>query len=101
MKFQFKAILVSFAIALTLVSCSNDDDKQETISGEGSLTLEFDNVYKDANVAFNTAYTNSNGEVVKLTTEKYIVSKIGLTKADGSTCTIPKSQSYLKGDGSK
>ncbi len=95
MKFQFKTILVSVAIALTIASCSKDDDAKETISGEGSLTLEFDNVYKDDNLAFSTAYTNSNGEVIKLTTAKYIISNIVLTKADGSTFTIPKSQSYF------
>lgn len=95
MKFQFKTIIAALAITFAFSSCSNDDDPVQVISGEGSLKLEFDNVYKDADLAFNTAYVNSNGETVKITEAKYIVSNIVLTKDDGSTYTVPKSQSYF------
>ena len=81
-------------MALTLVSCSNDDTT-ETISGEGTLKLEFDNVYRSADLAMNTAYTNSNGEVVKVSKLKYIISNIKLTNEDGTVFTYPKSQSYF------
>jgi hypothetical protein len=93
MKLQFKNILAVLAIAFTFTACSNDDDNTPT--GEGSLKLEFDNVYKSADLAFNTAYTNTNGETVKVSKAKYIVSNIVLTKADGSTYTVPKSESYF------
>ena len=92
MKFQLKKIAAVVAIAISLFSCSNDD---EVISGEGNLKLEFDNTYGTANFAFNTEYTNSNGEKVKATQLKYIVSNIVLTKADGTTFTYPKSSSYF------
>lgn len=92
MKFQLKNIAAVVAIAISLFSCSNDE---EIISGEGNLKLEFDNTYGTANFAFNTEYTNSNGEKVKATQLKYIVSNIVLTKADGSTFTYPKSSSYF------
>ena len=92
MKFQLKKIATVVAIAISLFSCSNDD---EIISGEGNLKLEFDNTYGTANFAFNTEYTNSNGEKVKATQLKYIVSNIVLTKADGTTFTYPKSSSYF------
>ena len=92
MKFQLKNIAAVVAIAISLFSCSNDD---EIISGEGNLKLEFDNTYGTANFAFNTEYTNSNGEKVKATQLKYIVSNIVLTKADGTTFTYPKSSSYF------
>jgi hypothetical protein len=92
MKFQLKKIAAVVAIAISLFSCSNDD---EIISGEGNLKLEFDNTYGTANFAFNTEYTNSNGEKVKATQLKYIVSNIVLTKADGTTFTYPKSSSYF------
>lgn len=82
------------AIAVTLFSCSNDDNN-ETITGNGNLKLEFDNVYKSANFAFNTNYTNSNAEVITVSKVKYIVSNIVLTKADGTTFTYPKSHSYF------
>lgn len=94
MKFQLKNIVAVMALALAFTSCS-DDDNNNQISGEGNLKLEFDNVYGDANFAFNTAYTNSNGEVVKATNAIYIVSNIVLTKTDGSTYTVPKSESYF------
>ncbi|MEN9981499.1 MAG: hypothetical protein RIR67_1175 [Bacteroidota bacterium] len=92
MKFQLKNIAAVVIIAISLFSCSNND---EVISGEGNLKLEFDNVYNANNLAFDTPYTNSNGEVVKINKLKYIVSNIVLTKADGTTFTVPKSQSYF------
>ncbi len=94
MKFFNQSLVIAFAMALTLVSCSNDDTT-ETISGEGTLKLEFDNVYRSADLAMNTAYTNSNGEVVKVSKLKYIISNIKLTNEDGTVFTYPKSQSYF------
>jgi hypothetical protein len=93
MKFQLKNILAVTAIALAFTSCSNDDNNE--ITGEGRLKLEFDNVYGSSNLAFNTPYSNSNGEVVKINNAIYIISNIVLTKTDGSTYTVPKSQSYF------
>lgn len=91
MKFQLKNIVAVMALALAFTSCSNDDNKE--ITGQGNLLLEFDNVYGSSNLAFNTPYTNSNGEVVKINNAIYIISNIVLTKTDGSTYTVPKSQS--------
>lgn len=93
MKFQIKNILAVVAISVVLFSCTNNDD--ESITGEGSLKVEFDNIYKTADFAANTNYTNSNGEIVSVSKVKYIVSNIVLTKADGTTFTYPKSQSYF------
>lgn len=93
MKLQLKNIALAMVAAIALTSCSNDDNNE--ITGEGNLKLEFDNVYGDADFAFNTAYTNSNGEVVKASNAIYIVSNIVLTKEDGSTYTVPKSESYF------
>lgn len=95
MKFQFKKIAIATAMAFTIISCSNDDDSTDQATGSGNLKLEFDQVYNDADFAGNTAYTNSNGESIKVNKVKYIVSNIVLTKEDGSTYTIPKSESYF------
>lgn len=92
MKFQLKNILAVMALALLITSCSDDNNE---VSGQGNLKLEFDNVYGSSNLAFNTPYTNSNGEVVKINNAIYIISNIVLTKTDGSTYTVPKSQSYF------
>jgi hypothetical protein len=93
MKFQLKNIIAVLAVALVFTSC--EEDKVETISGEGSLSIKFDNVYGNANLAFNTAYTNGNGEIIKITNAIYIVSNIVLTQEDGSTYTVPKANSYF------
>ena len=95
MKFQLKNIVAIMAITLVLVSCSKDDESVNNVTGVGSIKLEFDQVYNDANFAVNTAYTNSNGEVVKVTKAKYIVSNIELVRFDGSVYTVPKSESYF------
>lgn len=95
MKFQLKNSLAVIAIALAFASCTKNEDPAQTISGIGNLKIEFDNVYGSANLALATNYTNSNGEVVTVSKAKYIVSNIVLTKADGTTFTYPKSQSYF------
>ena len=95
MKKIFNTLFLGLTLTLSLNSCSNDDDSSENITGEGSLKLEFDNVYGDADFAFNTPYTNSNGEIIKATNAIYIVSNIVLTKEDGSTYTVPKAESYF------
>lgn len=81
------------ALALVFTACSKDDD---AINGEGAIGLEFDNVFGAANLILNTqSNTTSQGENLKISDVKYIVSNIVLTKADGSTYTYPKSQSYF------
>jgi hypothetical protein len=93
MKFQLKNIVAVMALALVFTSCSDDDNNK--ITGQGNLKLEFDNMYGSSNLAFNTPYPNSNGEVVKINNAIYIISNIVLTKTDGSTYIVPKSQSYF------
>lgn len=96
MKFQLKSLALALAATFAFTSCSKDDeDPVLLIAGEGSLKLEFDNVYGDANLVFGTSYTNSNGEVVTPNNAIYIVSNIVLTKEDGSTYTVPKANSYF------
>jgi hypothetical protein len=95
MKKYIKNIAILAVIALSFSSCSKNDDNTTEITGVGNLKLEFDNVYGAANLAFNTPYTNSNNEVVKITNATYIVSNIVLTKEDGSTFTLPKANSYF------
>jgi hypothetical protein len=85
MKFQLKNIAIAVVATLAFTSCSNDDTIADNVSGNGNLKLEFDNIYGDADFAFNTEYTNSNGEKIKVNNAIYIVSNIVLTKEDGST----------------
>ncbi len=93
MKLQLKNFVAVMAMAIAFTSCSSDDDT--TITGEGNLKLEFDNVYGSADFAIGTNYTNSNGEVLNVSRIKYIISNVVLIKADGSTYTVPKNESYF------
>jgi len=84
------------AITFAFTSCSGDDNAVSNVSGTGSLGVEFDNAYGANDLILNNqANTTSNNEVLKISTIKYIVSNIVLTKADGTTFTYPKSQSYF------
>jgi len=71
------------AVVLFAVSCSDDNGPD----GPGTLTLHFDNVVGDADLKLNTAntpYTNSKGEVYKMTSLTYYVSNVKVKKADGT-----------------
>ncbi|EIA08845.1 MbnP family protein [Flavobacterium frigoris] len=88
----YKAIAV-LALSATFTACSNDD---ETISGTGNLAIEFDNSFKGDDLILDTqANTTVSNEVLKISSIKYIISNIVLTKEDGTTFTYPKSESYF------
>ncbi|WP_337967012.1 hypothetical protein [uncultured Flavobacterium sp.] len=93
----YKALAIA-ALSITLGSCSSDDSSQN-VTGQGKLTLEFDNAYGTNDLILNAQNTKtSNNEVLKISLIKYIVSNVVLTKADGTTFTYPKSKSYFIAD---
>ena len=95
MKFNLIKIVAIMAIIVTMVSCSNNQNT-DTITGNGKLELEFDNVFGNANLILNSQdNVTSQGETLKVSDVKYIVSNIVLTKEDGSTFIYPKSESYF------
>ena len=82
-------------MALAFTSCSSDDNST-AISGNGKLEVEFDNIFGGADLILDSqANTTSQGEILKISDIKYIVSNIVLTKEDGTTFTYPKSESYF------
>lgn len=96
MKFQIKYMVAIVAAASLFVSCSNDDSVVTDVSGTGSIGIEFDNAFGADHVILNSQpYTTSQNETLKISTVKYIISNIVLTKADGTTFTYPKSESYF------
>lgn len=98
MKNSLKKTIAFFAVAIALVSCSSNDD---TVSGSGSLKVEFENGFADNALVFGSATVpTSLNEVLKISSVKYIVSNIVLTKKDGTIFTYPKAQSYFIVDGS-
>ena len=93
----YKALAI-VALSISLFSCSNDDNN-ETVSGNGNITLKFDNAYGANDLILNTqGNITSNNEVLKINLVKYIVSNVVFTKADGTTFTYPKSKSYFIAD---
>jgi hypothetical protein len=87
-----KAIAI-IALSTVFAGCTNND---EVISGTGNLGVEFDNSFGANDLILSTqANATSNSEVLKITTVKYIISNIVLTKEDGTTFTYPKSESYF------
>lgn len=98
MKKNIYQAIAALAMALTIVSCSSDD---ETVAGNGSLKIEFENGYADNSLIFGSPMmATSQNETLKISRVKYIVSNIVLTKEDGTTFTYPKSQSYFIVDAS-
>ena len=88
--FSFLALAI---ISILFLSCSDDD-----ASGNGPLTLHFDNVVGTADLQLNTSntpYTNSKSEAYKITWLTYYVSNIKLKKSDGTIYT-----DLVKSDGS-
>jgi len=84
------------AALLLLVSCGNDDDALNNVTGNGTLNVEFDNAFGSNDLILGAQpNTTSGNEVLKISTVKYIVSNIVLTKQDGTTFTYPKSESYF------
>lgn len=94
MKNTFIKTALIAVIAFVITSCSKNDD--EKISGQGNLGVEFDNVFGTADLILNSqSNVTSQSETLKISSVKYIISNIVLTKEDGTTYTYPKSQSYF------
>ncbi len=92
---NIKYLFALLVLALSVTSCSSDDDNAGNVSGTGNIGIEFDNAFGNNDLILNQANTTSQGEILKISTVKYIISNIVLTKSDGTTFTYPKSQSYF------
>ncbi|PVX45117.1 hypothetical protein C8C85_0890 [Flavobacterium sp. 103] len=94
MKNTINKAIAAIAMVAVLSACSNNND--EVITGTGKLGVEFDNAFGSNDLILNTqANTTLQGEVLKISNVKYIISNIVLTKDDGTTLTYPKSSSYF------
>lgn len=93
MKNLLNKVITIIAIGAVFTACTNDE---ATISGTGNLGIEFDNAYGSNDLILsNQANSTSNKEVLKISSIKYIISNIVLTKEDGTTFRYPKSESYF------
>ncbi len=93
MKNILKKSIAIIVVAITFASCSKSDD---AITGTGALKVQFENGFADNALVLGSATVpTSQNEVLKISSVKYIVSNIVLTKEDGTTFTYPKEQSYF------
>lgn len=106
-----KTKLIIALAALVFVACKKepkepDDDNNNNNNNStptatvGSLKIEFEAKVGDSAFVLNTKnYTNTNGDTFNISTFKYYVSNVVLTKTDNSTFSVPNSY-YLIDHGS-
>lgn len=83
-------LALSLVLAISMFSCSSDDDSGEDLSGQkGPLVVKFDNGVGDQDFIFGNTYNKSNGESYQLETVKYIISNIRVTDNQGNTFMYP------------
>ncbi|WP_347186993.1 MbnP family protein [Polaribacter sp.] len=86
--------IAAFFIAATITSCSTEDE--EILSGEGNLSIEFDNAFGDSDLILNsTSYQSNSSEIINISAVKYIVSNFRLETEDGTVYNYPKEESYF------
>jgi len=91
---KFTNYIAACFIALTITACSSEEE--EIITGEGNISLEFDNSYTTSDLLLTTtAYTANETEKITISKVKYIVSNIRLEDENGVVFTYPKEDSYF------
>lgn len=102
MKNTLTKAMAVLAVAALSMSCNSDDNNTPAAVGTGNLTIEYDNSFAGNDLILGTQPNlTSTGEILKITTAKYIVSNIELTDKNGVVFTYPKSQSYFIVDETK
>lgn len=91
-----KHLFFTAIVILSFASCKKDNTNDYDNNAKGDLSIEFDNIVGDQNLALNTgSYTNSSSETYNITTLKYFISNISLQNVNGSTYTVPQNDSYF------
>lgn len=89
-------IFLFASVILFAASCKKDDAPQYNSNVKAPLTIEFDQVVGSSDMQLNTGnYTNAVGESFNITTCKYFISNIKLTRTDGSVYVVPQLESYF------
>ncbi len=99
MKTKYSILLISsISILLSLISCKKDPKEPNAPNGSttgtstGKLILTFEAMFGDSVLVFNNKwYVTNNGDSIKISTFKYYISNIVLTKTDNSMYTVPES----------
>lgn len=91
-KISIYSIIATIMLSYGLTSCSKTED---TLSGTGSISVEFDNQANGSTLVLGDNYTDEKGEVMKFSMFNYFVSNFSLVKADGTIFTLPKDSCYF------
>ncbi|HLP51946.1 MAG TPA: MbnP family protein [Chitinophagales bacterium] len=92
MKKNFFYIAIAFILFTSVSSCKKEDTG---LTGNGPLTLHFDNRVGNDNFIMNTDVTIESGETINVSNLKYYVSNFVLVKEDGSEYTVPQEGNYF------
>jgi hypothetical protein len=93
-----KHISFFLLFAISIASCKKENSKN--IDEKGTFVLEFENLVNEIPLVLDTKdYLNAKGESFKISTFKYYISNISLTRTDGTVYKIP--ESYLLVDVAK
>ncbi|MEJ2881443.1 MbnP family protein [Pedobacter sp. GR22-6] len=88
MNFSIKHILLLLTTGMLFGFTMKKEEK-------GSLTINFNHLFKGEEIDFSKEFTNSHGEKVKFSMLNYFISNIRLTRKDGSTYVVPQDSSYF------
>lgn len=93
-KKQFKIIftLLTGTLLFFISSCNQEDPKPDALpKTKGILTLQFSNTFDGSSLTKNSAtyYTNAAGNEFNVSTFRYYISNVELTKLDGSKVFYP------------
>ncbi len=82
--------LILFTSVSLFTACKKDPETEAITTGQ--VNLEFEHLVGNEALVLNPQqYTNANGDQFQITTFKYYISNIVLTKADGTTYKQPES----------
>ncbi len=92
-----KHFIMAIAIVIFVSSCKKENPEPEyTETVLAPLSVEFDNIVGGTNLYLTSgSYVNAAGETYSVTMLQYYISNIKVSKADGTTYTVPQDQSYF------
>jgi hypothetical protein len=94
------ALIISALSIITFTNCkkdpaepsNNNNNNNSNTATTVKLILTFEAMFGDSALVLNNkTYVTANGDSVKISTFKYYISNITLTKTDNSTYTVPES----------
>lgn len=93
MKILFGIALLSATI---LTACKKDEPQGYNAGAKAPVSIEFDNIAGSSDLQLNTGtYINALGQSFTVSKLKYYVSNFSFTNTEGTTYTVPQSDSYF------